>query len=84
MTLSDQSTSIANQSKFYWFSLNIHFHLTIIYLKGEYSSEFDAMVRSKTQIKLPEFPLLPASRGFCLTVSNLLDQFQKLIESIEP
>lgn len=28
---------------------------------------------------IPDFPLVPASRGFCITVENLLDRFNRVI-----
>lgn len=28
---------------------------------------------------VPDFPLVPASRGFCITVENLLDRFNRVI-----
>lgn len=31
---------------------------------------------------MPEFPLIPASRGFCLTLAGLLENFQKTLQSI--
>lgn len=31
---------------------------------------------------MPDFPLIPASRGFCLTLVGLLDNFQKTLKSI--
>ncbi|XP_058812642.1 (E3-independent) E2 ubiquitin-conjugating enzyme [Topomyia yanbarensis] len=33
-------------------------------------------------IALPEFPLIPASRGFCLTLVGLLENFQKTLDSV--
>lgn len=31
---------------------------------------------------LPEFPLIPASRGFCLTLVGVLDNFYKKLQAI--
>lgn len=32
---------------------------------------------------VPEFPLLPASKGFCMTICKHLDDFRKSIDSIK-
>lgn len=32
---------------------------------------------------MPEFPLIPASRGFCLTLVGLLENFKKTLQSID-
>ncbi|XP_058466621.1 (E3-independent) E2 ubiquitin-conjugating enzyme [Malaya genurostris] len=40
------------------------------------------IVPSLPDITLPEFPLIPASRGFCLTLVGLLENFQKMLDSI--
>jgi len=37
---------------------------------------------SEMVIDKPEFPLVPASRGFCLTLAGLLDNFYRKIELI--
>lgn len=33
-------------------------------------------------LTLPEFPLIPASRGFCLTLVGVLDNFYKKLQAI--
>uniref|UniRef100_A0A182XVP0 UBIQUITIN_CONJUGAT_2 domain-containing protein n=1 Tax=Anopheles stephensi TaxID=30069 RepID=A0A182XVP0_ANOST len=35
-------------------------------------------------IPRPEFPLIPASRGFCLTLTGLLESFQKQLQQLSP
>lgn len=30
----------------------------------------------------PDFPLIPASRGFCITLEGLLERFRNIIEAI--
>lgn len=31
---------------------------------------------------VPDFPLVPASKGFCMTVESLLGRFQKVVEGL--
>ncbi|XP_059621124.1 (E3-independent) E2 ubiquitin-conjugating enzyme [Phlebotomus argentipes] len=37
---------------------------------------------AKLDVAKPDFPLIPASRGFCLTLVNLLESFRKKLETI--
>uniref|UniRef100_A0A182JWR4 UBC core domain-containing protein n=1 Tax=Anopheles christyi TaxID=43041 RepID=A0A182JWR4_9DIPT len=39
---------------------------------------------SAQAIPQPEFPLIPASRGFCLTLTGLLDALQKQLQQLSP
>lgn len=39
-------------------------------------------VNITSSVTLPDFPLVPASRGFCLTLSGLLDTFNRKLEAI--
>ncbi|XP_050071796.1 (E3-independent) E2 ubiquitin-conjugating enzyme UBE2O [Anopheles maculipalpis] len=39
---------------------------------------------SACMIPRPEFPLIPASRGFCLTLTGLLESFQKQLQQLSP
>nr|XP_040222333.2 (E3-independent) E2 ubiquitin-conjugating enzyme UBE2O isoform X1 [Anopheles coluzzii]XP_040222334.2 (E3-independent) E2 ubiquitin-conjugating enzyme UBE2O isoform X1 [Anopheles coluzzii] len=45
----------------------------------DYSSEASARA-----IPQPEFPLIPASRGFCLTLTGLLEGLQKQLQQLSP
>lgn len=44
---------------------------------------FFADSKSENRCKPPEFPLVPASRGFCLTLAGLLENFLAKIKSID-
>lgn len=33
-------------------------------------------------VEVPQFPLVPASRGFCLTLAGLLDTFRERVETL--
>lgn len=33
-------------------------------------------------VELPEFPLIPASKGFCITLRKTLKQFKSILESV--
>ncbi|XP_055548820.1 (E3-independent) E2 ubiquitin-conjugating enzyme [Wyeomyia smithii] len=46
------------------------------------ASSLEAVNVSTHPIILPEFPLIPASRGFCLTLIGLLKKFKEIIDSI--
>lgn len=46
------------------------------------ASTLDGINASIPAIVLPEFPLIPASRGFCLTLVGLLKKFQEILSSI--
>lgn len=35
-----------------------------------------------TKVDLPEFPLIPASKGFCITLRKTLQQFKGILESV--
>uniref|UniRef100_A0A182LUL4 UBC core domain-containing protein n=1 Tax=Anopheles culicifacies TaxID=139723 RepID=A0A182LUL4_9DIPT len=39
---------------------------------------------SDPMVPRPEFPLIPASRGFCLTLTGLLESFQKQLQQLTP
>uniref|UniRef100_A0A182P300 UBC core domain-containing protein n=1 Tax=Anopheles epiroticus TaxID=199890 RepID=A0A182P300_9DIPT len=39
---------------------------------------------SAQMIPQPDFPLIPASRGFCLTLTGLLETFQKQLQQMSP
>uniref|UniRef100_A0A182RXB8 UBC core domain-containing protein n=1 Tax=Anopheles funestus TaxID=62324 RepID=A0A182RXB8_ANOFN len=39
---------------------------------------------SDPTVPRPEFPLIPASRGFCLTLTGLLESFQKQLQQLSP
>lgn len=84
MTISDQNASDNVYSNIFQ-QFNVFKNIKLRFLKGNYkdmSNVAGTTEQISTKYKLPEFSLLPASRGFCLTVSNLLDQFEKVIESI--
>ena len=34
------------------------------------------------KVDLPEFPLIPASKGFCITLRKTLKQFNSILESV--
>lgn len=34
------------------------------------------------KVDLPEFPLIPASKGFCITLRKTLKQFKSILESV--
>lgn len=33
-------------------------------------------------VRIPDFPLVPCSRGFCITVESLLDRFKQVVERL--
>nr|XP_045602327.1 (E3-independent) E2 ubiquitin-conjugating enzyme UBE2O-like isoform X6 [Procambarus clarkii] len=37
---------------------------------------------TSTKVELPEFPLIPASKGFCITLRKTLQQFKGILESV--
>lgn len=37
---------------------------------------------SDAGVELPEFPLIPASKGFCITLRKTLKQFKSILESV--
>uniref|UniRef100_A0A182Q3T4 UBC core domain-containing protein n=1 Tax=Anopheles farauti TaxID=69004 RepID=A0A182Q3T4_9DIPT len=41
-------------------------------------------ISSECLISQPEFPLIPASRGFCLTLTGLLESFQNQLQQLAP
>uniref|UniRef100_A0A1A9WSA4 UBIQUITIN_CONJUGAT_2 domain-containing protein n=1 Tax=Glossina brevipalpis TaxID=37001 RepID=A0A1A9WSA4_9MUSC len=48
----------------------------------EYVLESSFNVNGSDRINLPEFALLPASRGFCLTLNALLENFKQKLNSL--
>lgn len=34
------------------------------------------------KVDLPEFPLIPASKGFCITLRKTLQQFKSILECV--
>lgn len=43
---------------------------------------FREIHNSDTKVDLPEFPLIPASKGFCITLRKTLQQFKAILESV--
>lgn len=45
--------------------------------------QLDEEKRKRKSDVVPEFPLVPASRGFCITVESLLGRFERVIEGLQ-
>ncbi|XP_069958652.1 (E3-independent) E2 ubiquitin-conjugating enzyme UBE2O isoform X5 [Cherax quadricarinatus] len=43
---------------------------------------FREIHKTDTKVELPEFPLIPASKGFCITLRKTLQQFKAILESV--
>lgn len=43
---------------------------------------FREIYPSDAGVELPEFPLIPASKGFCITLRKTLKQFKSILESV--
>ncbi|XP_037773820.1 uncharacterized protein LOC119569947 [Penaeus monodon] len=43
---------------------------------------FREIYPSDASVELPEFPLIPASKGFCITLRKTLKQFKSILESV--
>ncbi|XP_063888903.1 (E3-independent) E2 ubiquitin-conjugating enzyme UBE2O-like isoform X1 [Scylla paramamosain] len=64
-----------------WLEISENYNITHP-LSPTTPTTFREIHNSAVKVDLPEFPLIPASKGFCITLRKTLKQFKSILESV--